>query len=752
MKNLIFSSCILLVILIQNSGVIQVDATTVTLCNTACINAGIAAGRAAIIQLTAVGGTVEHTLELFSVKGAGGVAENTTSSKRAVEFSGGSSSSGSKKRGVEYLSSSTRDMIDTSGTKLKYSYGLSQTSSGVPLWKSTYVYYIDLITGAITSTTNLWVTPNGFSSTPLNTAISATTAAINSYCPSGCTYTVLSTTLYAVNYAPAISLAWKVTFTPNGALGPWVYFVNDSNFAILDSWNTIHSGNAIGISLYDGQVGFNSSQVGATYYMEDLTASRRTTVLDCQGGNCSTNYRVSDSDNYWNASSQANAVSVHWAASKALDYMSYVLGRWNIDDSNLTTLASTLVDSTDGSTTLFPHYVNYGAPATNYTPSGSAYYTPSGIFYSTAVTSIDMVGHEMFHGVLLTGSNASLNYPVGQPGALQEAYCDIFGNMVERYILGESNSTWRFGEDFYTPTISGDAVRCLDYPHNSANISGVTTSGNPDYYTQLYGGTVDNSGIHVNIGIPEKAFYLLAKGGQHELGGPILSGIGTDAAAMIWYTALYYSTPFTDFTTQKTNLLRAARDIYGCTNCLQYVETSNSWAAVGVGSVLNLTTNITATNFETDELPWYLIGGSAVFYINGNGSFGSGHSGSRGYVQLGGFVGYSGTLWSGPWNISSISTAATLSFWLSVISSDTTNPGPDTLTVTIQDAVTQVVLTQLVTFTNLYTPKNTWQQHTYFNLQAYSSHTLVISFAVNNDATSPTEFLVDDILFAQAQA
>jgi hypothetical protein len=403
------------------------------------------------------------------------------------------------------------------------------------------------------------------------------------------------------------------------------------------------------------------------------------------------------------------------------------------------------VTSADQSTTLFPHYINYGGTSTD------AYWTPSGILYGTGIVPIEIVGHEMFHGVLLTASNATLNYPSGQPGALQEAYCDIFGAMVQRYVFGESNDTWKIGAAYYTPNISGDAIRFINYPHLSANMIGMTTNGNPDHMNEYYNGSGDNYGIHVNIGIPEKAFYLLAKGGQSEFGGPILTGLGADVASTMWYVALWYSNPFTDFSGHKTNLARAARSLYNCTTCIQYAEAMNSWVAVGVGSAVNATLNITFSDFELTELPWYLFGPNAVLWVNaGNGTVLGYHS-SRGFIQLGGYTGYSGTAYSGPWNISPVATGATLSFYLNIVSTDTTNPGPDTLSVQLKDSVTGNLLTTLATFTNL-SPKNTWKLCSYPNLQAYSSYNLLISFAVFNSLNSPTTFYLDNVLLQQTLA
>jgi hypothetical protein len=462
---------------------------------------------------------------------------------------------------------------------------------------------------------------------------------------------------------------------------------------------------------------------------------------------------MTDTDNIWNSTYQANAVNVHWGASKVLEYYTNVLGRNNIDGAGLTSSnIGPLSYSADGSTTLFPHYVNY---LTNYT---DVTYTPSGIFYGTGdginygqVVSLDIIGHEMFHGALISNSTLNASYPVGQTGALQEAWCDIFGAMAERYVLGESNDTWKIGENFYTPNISGDSLRRIDYPPLSANITGITTNGNPDHMLNYYNGTGDNQGVHINCGIPSKAFYLLAKGGQHPNGGPILQGLGTDVAASIWYRAIFYMPPFATFTQGRTAVGNAVRELYNsCVNCIEYVEAMNAWSVVGVGQLQNFTTTLVSQNFESNALPFSLYGGMAVFLITG-GTLG--HN-SRGYLQFGGYAGYSGSAVCGPWNLTTIpTTESTLSFWIEMTTTETNLTSiRDTLNVVLRNPTTGALIATLASFSNL-SPKNAYSLKTIYGIAAIvGNNPFTIGFEVYNDAANPTIFYIDDLSFTQAQS
>jgi hypothetical protein len=199
---------------------------------------------------------------------------------------------------------------------------------------------------------------------------------------------------------------------------------------------------------------------------------------------------------------------------------------------------------------------------------------------------LDVVAHEMTHGV--TAYTARLVYH-GESGALNESWSDVFGAMTERYVRGESTSTWRIGEQVFTPAIAGDALRYMDQPHLKSN-SGYTADDDPDHYSERCTAATtcpdtpqgDNGGVHINSGIPNKAFYLLAKGGSHHLGGS-MTGIGADAAARIWFVALSsYMTSTTTFLQARTATLNAAAALYGA-GSTQQAAVASAWCLVGAG-------------------------------------------------------------------------------------------------------------------------------------------------------------------------
>lgn len=129
------------------------------------------------------------------------------------------------------------------------------------------------------------------------------------------------------------------------------------------------------------------------------------------------------------------------------------------------------------------------------------------------------------------------------------------------------------GEDIYTPATAGDALR---------NMSNPAAEGDPDHYSKRYTGTGDNGGVHINSGIQNQVFYLLAQGGTNRTSGLAVTGIGRPKAAAIFYRALtVYLTPSSNFKAVRTATLNAARDLYGASSA-EYNATAQAWTACGV--------------------------------------------------------------------------------------------------------------------------------------------------------------------------
>ncbi|HEV3468674.1 MAG TPA: M4 family metallopeptidase [Pyrinomonadaceae bacterium] len=368
-----------------------------------------------------------------------------------------------------------------------------------------------------------------------------------------------------------------------------VYFIDAHGGFLVWSYDNLQTQAATGTgsSLYSGTQSINTFRSGANYFMEDHTRflgtfDNRNSAKITQAGIVSFGslYHFTDADNVWNTSTQRAGVDAHFGAAKVYDYFLSVHGRNGIDGSG----GPRTITSINGSTTLISSIVHFGKSYNNAFWSSSRnqmfYGDGDGTNFTPLVT-LDICGHEMQHGI--TSRTAGLVYS-NESGALNESWSDVFGAMVELYARGgqETAGTWLIGEDAYTPARAGDALRYMDTPHRAGN-AGYTADDDPDHYSERYTGTGDNGGVHINSGIANHAFYLVAKGGNHaHVPGPFVTGIGADKAARIWYKALTtYMTSSTNFAGARAATLNAAASLYGAGGA-EYNAVADAWSACGV--------------------------------------------------------------------------------------------------------------------------------------------------------------------------
>lgn len=353
-----------------------------------------------------------------------------------------------------------------------------------------------------------------------------------------------------------------------------VYFVNAHNGSVEMNYDDLQTGT--GQSLYSGQRQINTYYIYLnpsypTYFMEDHI--RKVITLDGLTNTTSANY-ITDLDNVWNAASQKAAVDAHFGTAQALDYYKKTFNRNGFDGRG----GPNYRYSKDGVTLLKSIRVHYGYRYNNGFWDGSEIVLGDGDgVINGPNVSVDWLAHEWTHSV--TQYTANLVYQ-GESGALNESISDVFACLVERYTFGDNANTWKIFEKTVTPKKAGDAERDMANPHKGVNY-GFTADDQPDHYSERYTGTQDNGGVHVNSGISNKAFYLVAKGGSHHRGGS-MTGIGPDKAGKIWYRALTaYMTKSTNFKGARTATLNAAKQLYGAGGP-EYAAVARAWTLVGV--------------------------------------------------------------------------------------------------------------------------------------------------------------------------
>jgi Zn-dependent metalloprotease len=178
-------------------------------------------------------------------------------------------------------------------------------------------------------------------------------------------------------------------------------------------------------------------------------------------------------------------------------------------------------DSIDGQGMQLQGLVHYGSDYPNafWDNAGHMFFGDGdGRILLDTTAGIDVIGHELTHGV--TQHEANLTYS-GQSGALNESVSDVFGIQVKQYALKQdvTQSDWLIGADIVGPRLQ-HALRSMKEPGSANPLD--QQPADMDHY-------VDGGDVHVNSGIPNRAFAVVAT---------TLGGNAWEAAGPIWYEAL----------------------------------------------------------------------------------------------------------------------------------------------------------------------------------------------------------------------
>lgn len=472
---------------------------------------------------------------------------------------------------------------------------MQQSFNGVPVFGGETIVHLNS-DGSLFNITDSLVSKINVDTTPNLSLTEASSAATNLYGCSDCLTAEPKVDMFVLRHKNKDHLVYRVQLERLDGSAETkmpIYFIDAHTGKKVWEYNNLQtSGLAVGYGIsnyygynypgYPGTVVLRTYQYDlqyivdstlykeTTYYLEDIEYKLGT--FDSRGGG--TAYRSSNSTNYWNANNQKSLVDVHYGVNSAYRYYIFAHGRTGIDGNSGPGHAISI----DGVTRLTTAIARYGPNYNNamWTGQYMLYGDGDGTTHKP-LTSLDICGHEMTHGVIQY--TAGLIY-AGESGAINESMADVFGAMVERGFIGESAKTWKIGEDWFTPNIANDASRYIDNPH-LASSKGFTADDDPDHYSERYTGGADNGGVHINSGIANKAFYLVAKGGSHHLGGS-MTGIGAAEAANIWYKALTtYMTSSTNFSGTRQATLLAAGSMHGFSST-QYNAVATAWTLCGV--------------------------------------------------------------------------------------------------------------------------------------------------------------------------
>lgn len=316
---------------------------------------------------------------------------------------------------------------------------------------------------------------------------------------------------------------------------------------------------ASGLDLLNQNRSFGAWMAGSTIYLEDasrpmfksgasqMPGSPVGAIVTLDAKNTSPEVQTTFDYDFVKSATQTfsnkNAVSAHWNAIQSYEYYR-------------TTHQRNSIDNVGGNIISF-----INVSASNGTGMDNAFWNGAAMWYGSGKTvfnelarGLDVGGHEMTHGVI--EKTANLEYQ-DESGALNESFADVFAVCIDR-------NDWRIGED---------VVKAGATPNNCLRDMQDPSKGSPAQPTHVneqYTGPQDNGGVHINSGIPNRAFYLFATN----------AAVGIDKAEKVYYKALRdYLVKSSQFIDCRLAVIQAANDLYGNTVAN---AAANAFTAVGI--------------------------------------------------------------------------------------------------------------------------------------------------------------------------
>lgn len=172
---------------------------------------------------------------------------------------------------------------------------------------------------------------------------------------------------------------------------------------------------------------------------------------------------------------------------------------------------------------------------------------------------LDITSHELGHALVAMGPRLVYS---GESGALNEHLADVFGTVTQQWAVQDPRD-WRIGQEIMLD--SSSAVRNMLDPgtaYDNALLGKDPQVGHMDQYRKI---RADNGGVHINSGIPNKAFALLCEQTQEPSWGRPLA---------MWRRAMEDLTPTSTFRAMAQATWRHSGGLNPAVK--------EAWAAVGI--------------------------------------------------------------------------------------------------------------------------------------------------------------------------
>jgi len=284
--------------------------------------------------------------------------------------------------------------------------------------------------------------------------------------------------------------------------------------------------------------------------LASLAGEKRRTVFDCQHKR-STPPRGKLIRGEGAAAVKDQAVNqAYESAGTTYDFYAHVLGR----------------NSVDGKGMRLDSFVHYGKKFNNAFWDGGemTYGDGDGVMFLGFTSAIDVVAHELTHGVTQFSTPGGLDY-IDQSGALNESISDVFGSVVKQWSHKQTvhDADWLIGSGIMGSGV-GKALRSMKAPGDQK----ATWEGDDQPATMA--GYVEGGDVHTNSGIPNHAFYLAAVA---------LGGHSWEKAAKIWYKALPHLASDATFADAAKATISVAGQLFSAT---ERTAVEHAWKAVKV--------------------------------------------------------------------------------------------------------------------------------------------------------------------------
>jgi len=357
--------------------------------------------------------------------------------------------------------------------------------------------------------------------------------------------------------------------------------------AILDQWSMLQTVTGVGHSQYNGDVPINTTLTDGKYRMIDDSRGTGGTfgamaITNANHGTSAGSVYVNDT-NTWgdgkqyvaggpttNANGQTAAVNAMWGLMNTYDTLKNVFNWLSLDGHNTATYIAA--------------HVNTAYDNAYYSDTCRCMFIGDGSGFNS-LGSIDVIGHEMGHGV--TAATSNLTYS-GESGGLNESSSDINGEAVEAYARGGgkgdsiplTGNDWVMGKEI---SKSGTPLRWMYRPSKDGS--------SPDAWSN----SIKRLDVHYSSGPNNRMFYFLAQGSNADKASDYYSkylvktpaamtGIGIDKAFRIWFKANTTKfTSSTNYADARARMIEAATELYGKAS-REAIAVQRAYAAINVGA------------------------------------------------------------------------------------------------------------------------------------------------------------------------